>query len=159
MANDRHDVEVRRILTIYGNDPAGARPIVDLMERQFTVLTSRTQVLLALCGIVISTTGFSGRLIASTSTLAQVLVIAGVALVLASAVVVCLGVLHLRWLTQHEGELIEPWLRKALAYRDSKTRYYRIALGVLMLGLALYVAAILVMLALPLGAPPMTSVR
>ncbi|MGB7156722.1 MAG: hypothetical protein WBD40_01570 [Tepidisphaeraceae bacterium] len=40
------------------------------------VLHNRAQVLLALCGIVVTTTGFSGRLVAGTNAAAQWLIIA-----------------------------------------------------------------------------------
>ena len=77
--------EADRILALYGDDlPA----VMTMLERQFVVLHNRAQVLLTLCGIVISTTGFSGRIIAGTNALAQVLIVGGVALVLLSAAIV-----------------------------------------------------------------------
>jgi len=89
--------EADRILALYGDDlPA----VMTMLERQFVVLHNRAQVLLTLCGIVISTTGFSGRIIAGTNALAQVLIVGGVALVLLSAAIVVWGVLHLRWLSR-----------------------------------------------------------
>ena len=138
--------EADRILALYGDDPV---PIAALLERQFGMLHNRAQVLLGLAGVVITTTGFSGRLIAGTSTLAQALIIGGVALVLLGAVTVAVGVLPLRWLTQQDGDLVRPWLVVCLTYRDRKTRSYRLALVFLLLGLALYVGAIAIMLIYP----------
>ncbi len=146
-----HADEMSRILAAYGD--RSFEPIMAMLERQFTVLHNRSQVVLTLCGIVISTTGFSGRLIAGTSPMAQLLVIVGVATVLLAAATVVLGVLHLRWLTQQLGADTAAWLDTTLRYRDRKTHFYRVGLVLLTLGLAFYVAAISLMLLHPTAAP------
>ncbi len=152
----RHE-EIERIIQIYGRDDV--RAIMEMVERHFMVLHHRSQVLLGLTGIVITTTGFSGRLIAGTNQLAQLLIISGVALVMAAAATVCYGVLHLRWLTQHPGTQVEHWLDTTLAYRDRKTRFYRVGIVMTMIGLALYVGSIFVMLCSPLDFPGINSIR
>ncbi|MFT3788271.1 MAG: hypothetical protein QM770_19220 [Tepidisphaeraceae bacterium] len=138
--------EAQRILKEYGDS---LPRIMEMLERQFSVLHNRAQVLLALCGVVISTTGFSGRLIAGTNETAQLLIIVGIALVLLSTGVVCWMVLHLRWLTVQEGESLADWLTESLKYRDLKTRAYRIALLIMVSGLSVYCGAIAVMLRNP----------
>ena len=143
---DREE-EADRILAVYGDQ--NFEPIMTMLERQFVVLHNRAQVLLALCGIVITTTGFSGRNIAGTGFEAKVMVIAGVALVLLSAAVVVWGVLHLRWLTMQAGQSTRRWLITSLAYRDRKTRAYRIGIVLMLVGLMLYVGAITLMLMSP----------
>ncbi len=157
MSHQTRQKEIDRIIRIYSRDDA--RSIMEMVERHFMVLHHRSQVLLALSGIVITTTGFSGRLIAGTNQLAQWLIISGVALVMAAAATVCYGVLHLRWLTQHEGNDIEQWLDITLAYRDRKTRFYRVGIIMTMIGLGLYVGSIFVMLWLPLDFPGINSIR
>lgn len=154
--NNRQD-EIQRIIKIYGREDI--RSVMELIERQFMVLHHRSQVLIGLSGIVITTTGFSGRLIAGTNQLAQCLIISGVALVMAAASAVCYGVLHLRWLTQHPGEQIELWLEHTLIYRDRKTRFYRVGIVLMMVGLGLYVASIFVMLWHPTDFPGIISTR
>lgn len=139
--------EAERILAIYGQDQQSR--IMELLERQFAILHNRSQVLLGLCGVVITTTGFSGRLIAGTSATAQAMIIIGVTLTLVAAVMVVCGVLHLRWLTQQPGEAIRPWLMTCLAYRDRKTRFYRVGIYLMLIGLAFYVVAIALMLSYP----------
>lgn len=139
--------EADRLIRVYGTD--GFPRIMEALERQFTILHNRAQVLLALVGIVVTTTGFSGRLIAGTSTAAQVCVILGVGLSLLSAVVVVWGVLHLRWLTQQPGRDMSDWLLTCLRYRDRKTRAYRLGIVLLLTGLSFYVVAIALMLLSP----------
>lgn len=143
------DEECDRILASYGAEPPRLEAIMAMLERQFAVLHNRAQVLLTLCGIVISTTGFSGRLIAGTNVAAQLLVILGVTLVLASAAVVVWGVQHLSWLTSQRGTLMRDWLLVCLAYRDRKTRFYRLGIALMLFGLAAYVGAISIMLLNP----------
>lgn len=142
---DRHR-EMERIEAMFGRDQAS---IMAMLERQFGVLHNRTQVLLGLCGIVITTTGFSGRIIAGTNSAAQISIIAGVGLVLLAAVWVSWGVLHLRWLTQQPGAVLEQWLATTLAYRDRKTRIYRQGVILMLSGLTCYVVAIAIMLRFP----------
>jgi len=157
MPEESRQQEIRRIIEVYGRDDV--RSIMEMVERHFMVLHLRSQVLLGLSGIVITTTGFSGRLIAGTNDLAKWLIISGVALVMAAAATVCYGVLHLRWLSQHPGQEIEQWLDTSLAYRDRKTRFYRIGIVMTMIGLTLYVGSIFVMLWYPLDFPGINSIR
>jgi hypothetical protein len=143
--------EADRILAHYGAEAMGE--IMAMLERQFTVLHNRAQVLLALCGIIVSTTGFSGRNVAGTGPTAQKLIVIGVVGVLIAAALVCWGVLHLRWLSMQPGEETRTWLINSLGYRDYKTTCYRIGLLVMLLSLAAYVGAILIMLMNPDQAP------
>jgi hypothetical protein len=59
---------------------------------------------------------------------------------------VAVGVQHLRWLSQQPGDDARAWLEASLDYRDRKTNFYRAGLGVMLVGLACYVAAIGLML-------------
>jgi len=134
------------MLELFGAEP---KTLHDILERQFTVLMTRAQVLMGLCGVVVTTTGFSGRIIAGTNALAQWLIIGGIALTLASAAIVVFGVLPLRWLTRQPGATLEQWLVSALIYRDKKLAHYRVGVTLLLIGLTLYVGAIAIMLAHP----------
>lgn len=140
----RRHAEADKIIAIYGGDAFIG--IMEMLERHFLVLHNRAQTLLALCGIIVSTTGFSGRNIAGGSTTAKVLIITGVLMILIAAGVVCWGVLHLRWLTMQPGEDLRQWLLNSLRYRDYKTTCYRVALFIMLIGLMAYVGAITMML-------------
>ena len=143
------DIEADRILEMYGHLPDAVPQIMGMLERQFTMLHNRAQVLLTLCGVVVTVTGFSGRLIAGTNPLAQALIILGLLFTLGAAAVVVWGVLHLWWLSQHPGELPRGWLLHCLKYRDRKTAAYRVGLILLGAGLSVYVAAVSIMLLNP----------
>jgi hypothetical protein len=141
------DEEVQQITRFHGELGAGA--IYTLLERQFAVLTSRAQILLGLCGIMITTTGFSGRMIAGTNPLAQLMIIIAMGTVLVAATITVRGLLKLKWLTQFPAANTEEWLEMALDYRDKKTALYDWATIVLTVGLALYAVAIGLMLHSP----------
>ena len=141
------DEEADRILSAYGQTHFDQ--VMAMLERQFMVLHNRAQVLLGLAGVVVTTTGFSGRLIAGTDTTAQWLIIAGIAFALLSASLVVWGVLHLRWLTMHPGTETRDWLLTVLRYRDTKTHFYRVAIVLMLVGLVFYVGAIAIMLLNP----------
>jgi hypothetical protein len=139
--------EVRRLTELFGEE--NPRLFVEMLERQFTILHTRAQVLLGLAGVVITTTGFSGRLIAGTSALAQGLVIAGVALVLVAATLVAAKVLPIRWLTHIPGDDYRAWMLNVVRYRDMKTRAYQLSIWLLIAGLGFYVGAVGLMLVAP----------
>ncbi len=117
------------------------------LEAQLAVLVLRTQVMLSLSGIVITVTGFSGRAIAETSTLARVCIILGLFFVLAAAAVAVWGVLRLRWLTQSLEDDMLGTLVLAIKVRDRKSRFLRNALALFIVGFTLYCAAIAQLLA------------
>lgn len=149
--NLSREQEAERLFAHYGKDALPT--IMAMLERQFTMLHNRAQVLLTLCGIIVSTTGFSGRNIAGTGPWAQFLIIAGLTMVLLAAGVVCWGVLHLRWLSMQPGADTHAWLVTSLTYRDRKTLSYRIALIIMLIGMTGYVSAIVIMLNHPESAP------
>lgn len=141
----RREEEARHILSLTGGD---ALRTYELVQQQLSVLVLRTQVMLSLSGIVITVTGFSGRTIAQTSSLARVLVSTGILVVLLSAATAIGGVLRLRWLTQalRGGAIDEATLVAMLEGRDAKARFLNAALVLFVLGFACYCVAIALML-------------
>lgn len=138
MSSRRAD-EARAILELCGGDRLRA---FEMVQSQLSVLVLRTQVMLSLSGIVITVTGFSGRAIAETSVLARASIVAGLVLVLAAAAVSVWGVLRLKWLTQTIAEDPLEMLRAAIAVRDRKSLFLKIALSLFVLGFTLYVVAV-----------------
>ncbi len=131
--------EADRILQLVGGDALRA---FETVERQLGVLVLRTQVMLSLSGIVITVTGFSGRAIAETSQLARVSIASGILVVLASAAVAIAGVLRLTWMTRSIEADVRTTLINGLGIRDAKGRYLQAALGLFVVGFALYCFAI-----------------
>lgn len=113
-----------------------------MVHTQFGVLVLRTQVMLSLSGIVITVTGFSGKAIASTGVLARVCIVSGLVLVLAAAAVAMAGVLRLKWITEILTDDALDTLRSAIAIRDKKSVFLKVAVALFLVGFSLYVAAV-----------------
>lgn len=138
--------EAEKILAVCAGDVARA---LELLERQLNTLHTRAQVLLSLAGVVITVTGFSGRTIAGTGLLAQGLVVGGVAVVVFSAVWVYLGVMGLTWITAQMDVGPAESLALIVRRRNERTARYRLGGMFMSAGLALYGAAVSLMLLQP----------
>lgn len=116
------------------------------IDSQLAILAARAQTLLSLAGITVTVTGFSGANIARTGRLAASLLVSGLGVVLASATVAMVGILHVRWVTSLAPCSLEDAIRNALEVRDAKTRNFSAALRLLVVGLALYGASVALLL-------------
>lgn len=140
------ETEATRILEMCGGQLLEA---MALLERQMNTLHNRAQVLFSLCGIVVTVTGFSGRLIAATSRPAQILIVAGLAVVIGCAFYLYRSVMTLRWNTQRLDTTPQKTIDGILARRDVKTRAYKRGGYILFAGVILYALAISMMLLNP----------
>jgi len=131
--------EASRIYDLCKQDPLRA---VEMVHTQFGVLVLRTQVMLSLSGIVITVTGFSGRAIAETGTLARVCIVAGLVLVLSAAAVAMGGVLRLKWITELLTDDPLETLRDAIRIRNKKSAFLKVSVALFLVGFSLYVAAV-----------------
>ena len=120
------------------------------VAQQFTTLHGRAQVLLGICGVLLTASVLitTGRIIGhGTYVLERVagmlLALAGLCDIVATGIVVA-GVLHIRWLTPRHGEDLRTWIMRALAHRDAKTRAYHAALAAVILSMLFYQAAVLI---------------
>lgn len=140
------ETEAARILEMCGGRLIDA---MGVLERQFNTLHNRAQVLFSFCGIVITVTGFSGRLIAGTNTLAQVSIVAGLAVVIGCAFYIYHSVMTLRWTTQRLDTTNERTMIRVIRRRNLKTAAYKRGGYILFIGIVLYGAAIAIMLLNP----------
>ena len=138
--------EANNILSLTKNDLLKA---LELLEKQLNTLHLRAQVLMSLAGIVLTVTGFSGRLIAATSLISQILVIFGLATVLTSAVWVFSQVMGIKWVTTGFSGNATESLEKIIERRNRKTRAYTLGGIILCVGLLFYAIAFAMMLLNP----------
>jgi hypothetical protein len=124
--------------------------LLGLLERQLNILHQRSQVVIGFAAVAISTTGFSGRLIAGTSLPAQALIILALAIILASCLWIFTRVLSVKWVLTRcvHPELIQT-LTAIILYRNAKTTAYRLGSIGVFLGLAIYAGAFAIMLLNP----------
>jgi len=117
-----------------------------LVERQLSRAILRAMVLIVLSGVVVAASGFSAHAIAQTGAAARFCMAAGLLTILVSSLVAVGGVLRLRWLSQEIDDEPVVTLLRGLEVRDQKTRNLRWAVGLFLIGFALYCAAIYLLL-------------
>ena len=140
--------EAATILELCKGDLLAALKIA---ESQLNIVYARAQVLMSLAGMVVTVTGFSGRLIAGSSPAAQFFIVAGLLVSLSSAAWVFARIMRLQWVTTLASEEKEHALEHALYRRNRKTRAYTTGGCLLFLGLLLYAISIALMLANPVA--------
>ena len=130
--------EAARLLALHDGKLA---PCLATLSTQFTVIQTRSQLLLTLATITLTITGFSGPKIAASGLLARGLLACGLVVVLAGVVMLLLS-LKIHWLPQFiDGDPISS-LERMITYRNRKTALYTAELTVMVVGLACYVAAV-----------------
>lgn len=130
--------EAEHLLALHG----GAAGATKALSLQFSVIQSRTQLLLTLATIILSITGFSGPRIAASGLVARVAMALGLGFVLAGILLALLGSMRIRWLTQFIDPDERQRLSAIIAYRNRKTLWFMWELGFVVAGLACYVAAV-----------------
>lgn len=140
--------EIDAIIAHFGKND-DRQSIYRLVDGQLNVLHARATSLIQLASVVITVTGFSGRIIADTNDLAQGLIIAGVTLVLVAAVVSLLFVLPIRWISSLLHLSTQEWILYYLRRRRRKSVAIRMSTAILVLGMSLYIASIAIMLLYP----------
>lgn len=138
--------EAEQLVRIAGGD---LYRVHDLLDRQFAVLQNRAQILVSIAGIVVTVTGFSGRIIAGTHLIGQILVLAGLFTVLASAVYVIRRVMRIRWLTALMADAEPATIAAILEQRERKRQAFYNGGAILLIGLTIYCCAVAVMLLQP----------
>jgi hypothetical protein len=129
-----------------GDGPAA----LSLVERQLNAIHMRAQVVIGFAAVAVTTTGFSGRLIAATNVFAQVSIISGLVIILASCLSIFLRVLRVEWVVSRSlRDDLEETLVGILTSRNNKTRAYRLGSAGVFVGLIVYAIAISIMLLNP----------
>jgi hypothetical protein len=138
--------EAVAILSICSDD---VLKCLEILERQLMVIHGRAQVLISLAGVVVTVTGFSGRIIANTCPTSQFCIIFGLALALTAAGYTFLKVMNLRWVTSELSSSPLDTLETIITRRNLKTRAYAAGGKILGVGLIFYGIAVALMLLNP----------
>jgi hypothetical protein len=143
--------ECERIVESHG--PGDFERISAALDRQFRTIHNRAQLLLGICGVLISASVVvtTGRLIGRRPDFehqhaAGILLVAAGVLEIAAAGMVVGGVLNIRWSTRQPGEDVHAWVFTNLAYRNRKTRAYQVATVLLLLSMVSYQIAIAIVM-------------
>lgn len=131
--------ELEFLKEIYGEDRA---KLFASIREAFSILQTRSQMLLGLATICLTITGFSGPRMAASNPLSRFFIGFGLSFVLAAVVAVVAGPLRFRWITAWKGASLDETLIENIKRRDFKTRLYRLATSLLLIGLTGYLLSL-----------------
>ncbi len=134
--------ELANLKSIYGDDAISE--IYANLRDAFTTLQNRSHVLLSLVTICLTITGFSGPNIAAAGVYSKAAIILGLCLVLSAGGGLLIGAFDLQWITRYKGASDDETIIHILERRNRRTRAYRIATLLLVLGLTSYVASVVI---------------
>ncbi len=119
---------------------------LEFLKQHFNVIQARSQLLLTICTLALTITGFSGPQIVQTNLFARYSMVLGIVFVLAAMLILLLGGLRIRWVSQMIVETPQATLSSIIRYRNRKTRLYFAELSLLVIGLTSYVASVVTFL-------------
>ena len=97
--------EARRLHALFAAQPA---QLVQFLSGQIATVKTYAQILVGLCGLTVTVTGFSGAHMIRSGSLAAGLMVAGIALVMIGLIVCIRTITALRWVSQElQDDLIE----------------------------------------------------
>jgi hypothetical protein len=137
------EAECKRILKHYGEN---FEAISVMLDRQFQTIHSRAQVLLGICGVLITSISLLGQLQSDVTAMTRVFRILSGFFALLSAIIIILKVISVQWMTQQPGNDIQDWIKANLAWRDQKTNFYRVSTLLLLFCIGFYQLALVFML-------------
>ena len=137
---DVHD-EARRLRALYPNRDA---ELVALLSSQIGTVKTYAQVLVGLCGLTVTVTGFSGAHMIRAGSISALLMAIGIALVLVGLTLCVRTITQLRWVTQDLHDDLLETAAIVLARRNHQQRMVSFAAVFVISGLACYLAAVVV---------------
>jgi hypothetical protein len=140
--------EARRLHQLFAGNGA---QLVQFLGMQLATVKTYAQVLIGLCGLTITVTGFSGAHMIRSSSAAAVCMVAGIALVFVGLVLCLSAVTGLRWVTQDLGDDLVETARVCIVRRNRQQRAVTIAAIFVAGGLAFYLTAVSIAALVPAG--------
>ena len=131
--------EARRLHRLFEAAPA---QLVQYLSSQIATVKTYAQVLIGLCGLTVTVTGFSGAHMIRSGSLAATLMVIGISLVLVGLVTCLRTITALRWVSQElQDDLIETAV-VVIGRRNRQQHLLSIAAVFVAAGLGCYLAAV-----------------
>lgn len=131
--------EARRLHALFANQPA---QLVQYLATQLATVKTYAQLIVGLCGLTITVTGFSGAHMIRSGSTAAMLMVSGIALVMVGLIVCIRTITALRWVSQDLSDDLIETATIVLARRDREQRLVSIAALFVAGGLACYLGAV-----------------
>ena len=133
--------EARRLNELFANRPAD---MILYLGTQIATVKTYAQILLGLCGLTVTVTGFSGAHMIRAGSASASLMIGGIALVVVGMVLCIRTITKLRWVSQElRDDLIET-VSVVIQHRNGQQRMLSVAALFVAGGLTCYLGAVTV---------------
>ena len=133
--------EARHLQRLFAGQPV---QLLQFLSGQIATVKTYAQVLIGLCGLTVTVTGFSGAHMIRAGSHAAVLMVAGIALVVVGLVTCIRTITKLHWVSQDLAEDLGHTVLVVLRRRNRQQRSLGIAAVFVAGGLACYLAAVTV---------------
>jgi hypothetical protein len=133
--------EARRLRDLY---QGRAPDLVAHLSNQIGTVKTYAQVLLGLCGLTVTVTGFSGAHMIRAGSLSAGFMAIGIALVLGGLVGCVRTITLLRWVSQDLRDDLSETARIVITRRNRQQRSLSVAAVLVVSGLACYLAAVVI---------------
>ena len=131
--------EARRLHRLFEAAPA---QLVQYLSSQIATVKTYAQVLIGLCGLTVTVTGFSGAPMIRSGSLAATLMVIGISLVLVGLVTCLRTITALRWVSQDLGDDLVATAITVIHRRNRQQRALSTAAVFVALGLTCYLGAV-----------------
>lgn len=138
--------EARRLNHLFEGKAA---PLVNYLAFQLSTVKTYAQVLIGLCGLTITVTGFSGAHMIRSSSTSAMLMVTGIAFVVIGLVLCVRTITALRWVSQELRDDITETARVCIHRRNMQQRWVSVAAIFVTIGLGFYMAAVSVAALVP----------
>lgn len=131
--------EARRLHQLFATQPA---QLVQYLSHQIATVKTYAQILVGLCGLTVTVTGFSGAHMIRAGSLSAGLMVGGIALVVLGLMLCLRTITGLRWVSQElRDDLVETAV-VVIHRRNRKQRSLAVAAIFVTAGLVCYLAAV-----------------
>lgn len=121
-----------------GNAPQ----LMTLLSSQLQVVKAQGQMLLGLCGITITVTGFSGHNMVRAGLFSTLCMVFGIGIILVAIVLTLRALARILWVSAALDEDLEKMVRTVIERRDRQQRALQVAAAAITVGFALYSLAV-----------------
>ena len=133
--------EARRLHALFAAQPA---QLVQFLSGQIATVKTYAQILVGLCGLTVTVTGFSGAHMIRSGSAAAALMVAGIALVVVGLIICIRTITRLHWVSQDLRDDLRETVETVLRRRNRQQRALVAAAVFVAGGLACYLAAVTV---------------
>ena len=133
--------EARHLQRLFADQPI---QLVQYLGHQIATVKTYAQVLIGLCGLTVTVTGFSGAHMIRSGSAAAALMVAGIALVVVGLIICIRTITRLHWVSQDLRDDLRETVETVLRRRNRQQRALVAAAVFVAGGLACYLAAVTV---------------